>query len=282
MKCILTGGSGFIGRHVQKRLQGRLEVEVWNREMTTRPEPDRIDGAEVVIHLAGEPVAQRWNDKVKQRIRDSRVQGTRALAEAMARAKRRPKVFVCASAIGIYGERGDEILTETSAPGKGFLAEVCQEWEAEAARATQFGLRVVRLRIGFVLGKGGGALKKILPAFRMFAGGRLGSGKQWMPWIHVDDVAEMVLRAVEDEAVSGVWNATSPNPARNSDFTSELARAVHRPALIPVPPFALRLAFGELGDHMLDSARVIPQAAMKAGFGFRYPELAQALRDLTS
>jgi hypothetical protein len=157
--------------------------------------------------------------------------------------------------------------------------DTCRAWEQEADRAAQFGLRVVKLRIGFVLGIDGGALEKMVPAFRAFAGGRLGSGKQWMPWIHADDVAELFVHAVEKD-VSGVWNATSPNPVTNADFTRQLARAVHRPALFPVPPIALKLAFGELAQHMLDSARVIPEAALRAGFQFRYPELKGALQNL--
>jgi uncharacterized protein (TIGR01777 family) len=199
--------------------------------------------------------------------------------DVIARVPHRPKILVCASAIGIYGDRGDAVLTETSAPGEGFLVDVCRAWEAEAERAAQFGVRVVRLRIGFVLGKDGGALATMLPAFRAFAGGRLGSGKQWMPWIHADDVAGLFVHAVEND-VSGVWNATSPNPVSNAEFTRLLGRAVHRPALFPVPPFALKLAFGELGQHMLDSARVIPDAALRAGFQFRYPELKAALQNL--
>jgi hypothetical protein len=208
------------------------------------------------------------------------VLGTRRLVDVIARLPNRPKVLVCASAIGIYGDRGDEILTETATPGHGFLVDVCRGWEAEADRAAEFGLRVVKLRIGFVLGKGGGALAQMVPAFRLFAGGRLGSGKQWMPWVHVADVVELVVRAVEEESVSGVWNATSPNPVRNADFTRELAHAVHRPAIIPVPQFALKVAFGELAQHMLDSARVIPAVAAGAGFRFRYSEVDAALGNL--
>jgi hypothetical protein len=234
---------------------------------------------DAVIHLAGEPVAQRWNADVKRRIRDSRVLGTRSLVEAIGRVQHKPRVLVCASAIGYYGDRGDEVLTESSKPGSGFLVDVCRGWEAEADRAAEFGLRVIKLRIGFVLGKEGGALARMVPAFRAFVGGRLGSGKQWMPWIHVFDVAEMFVHAVESE-ISGVWNATSPNPVTNAIFTREMGRAVHRPALFPVPPFALKLAFGEMGQHMLDSARVIPDAALKANFQFRYPELGPALHDL--
>jgi hypothetical protein len=234
---------------------------------------------DVVIHLAGEPVAQRWNAEVKRRILDSRVLGTRALVNAISRVQHKPKVLACASAIGYYGDRGDEVLTESSTPGSGFLADVCRGWEGEADRAAEFGLRVIKLRIGFVLGRDGGALAQMVPAFRAFAGGRLGSGKQWMPWIHVNDVAEMFVHVVEND-IAGVWNAAAPNPVTNAAFTREMGKALHRPAVFPVPPFALKLAFGELGQHMLDSSRVIPEAAMKAVFPFRYPELAAALRDL--
>jgi uncharacterized protein (TIGR01777 family) len=234
---------------------------------------------DAVVHLAGETVAQRWNDAVKRRIRDSRVLGTRRLVDAIARVQHRPKVLVCASAIGFYGDRGDEVLTETSPPGSGFLVDVCREWEAEADRAAQLGLRVVKLRIGFVLGKDGGALAQMVPAFRALVGGRLGSGRQWMPWIHVNDVADMFVHAVGND-ISGVWNATAPNPVTNLEFTRAMAAVLHRPAIFPVPEFALTLAFGELGRHMLDSARVVPQAAEKSGYSFRYPELRPALRDL--
>ncbi|MEP6715633.1 MAG: TIGR01777 family oxidoreductase [Terriglobia bacterium] len=297
MKCIVSGGTGFIGRRVVERLlRDGHYVGIWSRKpgLVTRPalaafsweplagEPpeESVNTMDAVIHLAGEPVAQRWNAAVKVRIRDSRVIGTRRLVDVIGRVPHKPKVLVCASAIGIYGDRGDEVLTETSSTGPGFLADVCRAWEAEADRATEFGLRVVKLRIGFVLGKDGGALAMIAPAFRAFAGGRLGSGRQWMPWIHADDVAEMLVYAVENGNVSGVWNATAPNPVRNAEFTRKVARAVHRPAIIPVPLFALKLAFGELGRHMLDSARVIPARAAEAGFPFRYPELGGALHNL--
>jgi uncharacterized protein (TIGR01777 family) len=296
MKCVVSGGTGFIGaRIVDRLLRDRHYVAVWSRKpgLETRtgvashlwdplegePPAESVNTMDAVIHLAGENVAQRWDAKVKRRIRDSRVMGTRRLVDVIARVPHKPKVLVCASAIGYYGERGDELLTESSEPGAGFLAEVCQEWEHEADRAAQSGLRVVKLRIGFVLGKDGGALAKMAPAFRMFAGGRLGSGRQWMPWIHVDDVAELFVHAVEND-ISGVWNATSPNPVTNREFTREMGRALHRPTLFPVPPFALKLAFGELGQHMLDSARVVPAAAEKAGYSFRFPKLGPALQDL--
>jgi uncharacterized protein (TIGR01777 family) len=170
------------------------------------------------------------------------------------------------------------VLTEQSGPGKGFLAELCRDWEIEAGRATVYGLRVISLRIGFVLGPDGGALAQMKPIFRAFVGGKLGSGKQWMPWIHVDDVAGLCVHAVEHE-IHGVWNATAPNPVTNSTFTKELGGALGRPALLPVPGFALKMVFGEVGQHMLDSARVVPEAALKAGYGFRFTDVGTALRD---
>jgi uncharacterized protein len=296
MKCIVSGGTGFIGRRVVERLlKDGHYVGLWSRKpglvkrsaiasfswepLTGEPPDESVNTMDAVIHLAGEPVAQRWNAGVKARVRDSRVIGTRRLVNVIGRVPHKPKVLVCASAVGIYGDRGDEILTESSAPGAGFLADVCRGWEAEADRATEFGVRVVKLRIGFVLGRDGGALATMVPAFRAFVGGRLGSGRQWTPWVHVDDVTEMAVHAL-DSNCAGVWNATSPNPVTNAEFTRQLARVLHRPAIFPVPPFALKLAFGELGSHMLDSARVIPQAATAAGFPFRYPELGNALQNL--
>jgi uncharacterized protein (TIGR01777 family) len=291
MKCIVSGGTGFIGRRIVESLRRNgHSVSVWTRDSSAgalswdplkgEPSAESLSGVDAVVHLAGETVAQRWNDEVRARIRDSRVLGTHRLVEAISRQTRKPAVLVSASAIGIYGDRGDEVLTESSAPGSGFLADTCIGWETEAGRAAEFGLRVAKLRIGFVLGKDGGALAQIVPIFRAFAGGRLGSGKQWMPWIHADDVAALFVHAVETASVRGVWNATAPNPVTNADFTTELARAVHRPALFPVPPLALQAVFGDLGKHMLDSARVVPETALKAGFAFRYPTLRGALESL--
>jgi hypothetical protein len=296
MKCAISGGTGFIGRRIVERLLGDSHyVGVWSRKpgleqrtgvasytwdpLEGEPPAESVNTMDAIIHLAGEPVAQRWDAEVKRRIRDSRVLGTRRLVDAIGRVKHKPKVLVCASAIGYYGERGEEELTESAGPGKGFLAETCKAWEAEADRASEFGLSVMKLRIGFVLGRDGGALATMAPAFRWGVGGRLGSGRQWMPWIHVDDVAELFVHAAEN-GLSGVWNATAPNPVRNAEFTREMASAVHRPALLPVPAFALKIAFGELGQHMLDSARVVPAAAVKAGFRFQYPEVGGALRNL--
>ena len=289
MKCIVSGGTGFIGRRIVTRLrEGGHTVSVWSRKtappfawdpLQGEPSPESLEGIDAVIHLAGENVAQRWNDDVKRRIADSRVLGTRRLVDAIARLEHKPKVLVSASAIGYYGDRGATVLSETSAPGKGFLVDVCRQWEAEADRASELGLRVIKLRIGFVLGKEGGALAQLLPAFKAFVGGRLGSGKQWMPWIHIADVADLFAYAME-HPVSGVWNATSPNPVTNDEFTAEMSKVLHRPALFTVPPFALKLAFGELGQHMLDSARVVPDGPLKHGYTFHYPTLDQALRNL--
>jgi uncharacterized protein (TIGR01777 family) len=296
MKCIISGGTGFIGRRVVDRLlRDSHYVAVWSRKpgldrrtavathswdpLAGDPPLESLNGMDCVIHLAGENVAQRWSPEVKRRIRDSRVLGTQRIVDTIERVRHKPKILICASAIGIYGDRGDEILTEDSVPGTGFLADTCRAWEAEADRARRYGMRVVKIRIGFVLGKDGGALQKMIPAFRAFVGGRLGSGKQWMPWVHVDDVAEFFSYAVNNE-ISGVWNATAPNPVRNSDFTKELAATLSRPALFPVPPLALKLAFGEFAQHMIDSARVVPTKLVDAGFAFRHPDLPEALRDL--
>lgn len=296
MKCVVSGGTGFIGRRIVDRLLGDGHyVGVWSRRPGNEkrsgvasfswdppagePPAESLNTMDAVLHLAGETVAQRWNSAVKRRIADSRVLGTRHLVQAIAKVRHKPKVLVCASAVGYYGDRGDETLTESSGPGSGFLADICREWEAEADRAGDYGVRVVKLRIGFVLGKDGGALAQMVPAFRAFVGGRLGSGKQWMPWIHVEDVAGMFVYAAQQE-IAGVWNATSPNPVRNAAFTAEMARVLHRPAILPVPPFALRLAFGELGGHMLDSARVVPHAPLEAGYRFRFPELGPGLENL--
>ncbi len=293
MKCVVSGGTGFIGRRIVARLlENHHYVGVWSRKpglekrtaiasfswdpLQGEPPAESVNTMDAVIHLAGENVAQRWNPDVKRRIRESRVLGTRHLVDAIGRVPHKPSVLVCASAIGFYGDRGDEVLTESSRPGTGFLSDVCREWEGEADRATAFGLRVVKLRIGFVLGSDGGALGKLLPVFRAGLGGQLGSGKQWMPWVHVEDVAELFVHAVESD-IAGVWNTTSPNPATNADFTKRLAGALHRPAIFPVPGFALKLAFGEFGQHMLDSARVIPGAL---DYRFRYPELGAALANL--
>jgi uncharacterized protein (TIGR01777 family) len=249
--------------------------------MTEAPPPESIANADAIVHLAGEPVAQRWTPEVKNKIRESRVGGTRRLVEALAKQKHRPAALVSSSAAGFYGSRGDEILTESSAPGSDFLAEVCQQWENHAAAAESLGIRVARIRTGIVLGKGGGALEQMLPPFKAFVGGRLGSGKQWMSWIHLDDLVGIICHAL-DNPVSGAVNGTAPNPVTNTDFTSELARALHRPAIFPVPEFAIKTIFGEMAGIVLASQRILPKAAEGAGYQFRYPQLGPALRAVVS
>ena len=273
MNIAITGASGFIGRHLLKSL-----AQAGHSVCALRRHAPPVE-SDVVIHLAGEPVAQRWTAEARQRIRESRIAGTRNLVDALGRLPRRPKALICASAIGYYGSRGDEILTESSAPGSGFLPEVCVAWEREAQAAESFGIRVVRMRTGLVLAAGGGALQRMLPPFRMGVGGRLGSGRQWMSWIHLEDLTAMFLFAVESQ-VRGPLNGVAPQPATNSEFTRELARRLRRPAVFPVPEFALRLLFGEMADVLLASQRVVPAAAQAAGFRFRFPQLAQALAAL--
>jgi uncharacterized protein (TIGR01777 family) len=216
---------------------------------------------------------------VKQRIRESRVTGTRNLVERLVTLRNKPKALVCASAIGYYGSRGDEVLSESSAPGGGFLPEVCVAWEHEAQTAEAFGIRVVSIRTGIVLDARGGALKQMLPPFRMGVGGRLGDGEQWMSWIHLADLAALFQLAVE-APVRGVLNGVAPNPVRNADFTRELAKALHRPAIFPIPAFGIKLLFGEMAEILLASQRVVPAAAQAAGARFQFAELSAALAEI--
>jgi hypothetical protein len=291
----ITGASGFIGRRLTKLLSANghtlhvvsrragmnlppnVRSSVWDALVGPPPEASLRD-AEAVIHLVGMPVAQRWTAEARHYIRASRVESTRRLVEALGDLSHRPRVLVCSSAIGYYGSRGDEILTEASPPGSGFLPEVCMAWEDAAAAAERLGMRVVRLRTGVVLARHGGALARMLPPFRMGAGGRLGNGRQWMSWIHLDDLCEMFRFAVERE-VRGAINGVAPNPVTNADFTRTLAAALQRPAIFPVPAIALRLLFGEMAEVLLSSQRVSPKGAEEAGFRFRYPQLAAALAD---
>ena len=296
MNITITGASGLIGRRLLKNLGAAghaltvvsrhagtnvppgVGVVAWDPMKGPAPE-DGVRNANAVIHLAGEPVAQRWNEDTKQRIRESRVVGTRNLVQALAKLRNAPRTLICASAVGYYGSRGDEVLREDSAPGQSYLAEVCAAWEKEAVAAEAFGMRVVRVRIGVVLDARGGALRRMLTPFRMGAGGKLGDGKQWMSWIHLADLAAMFQFAVENP-VHGVLNGVAPIPVSNADFTKTLARVVHRPAIFPVPAFGLKLLFGEMSEILLASQRVLPAAPEAAGFQFRFPELGGALRDL--
>lgn len=270
MNVAVTGASGFIGRRLMEKLGTGA------RAVSLRGNLDGIGGADAVVHLAGEPVGQRWTKDVRERIRSSRVDGTRRLVDAM-RANP-PKVLVSASAVGYYGSRGDERLTESSPPAEGFLADVCQEWEHEARRAEEFGVRVVCLRNGLVLGNGGGLEKMLLP-FKLGIGGKIGDGSQWMAWIHLEDAAGLIEFAISSN-IAGPVNAAAPNPVTNAEFTRELAAALHRPAIFPVPKFALHLLYGDMAQIAYASQRVIPEAAMRAGYQFRFPGFKGALLDI--
>jgi len=267
-----------LGRRRSAVLPAEVIFSAWRSTDAAVPSASLAE-ADAVIHLAGEPVAQRWTAAARQRIRDSRVNGTRNLVNALSLLSRRPSVLVSASAIGYYGPRGDEILDENSPPGSGFLASVSMEWEQAAFAAEALGIRVAVVRIGVVLGHGGALARMLLP-FRFGLGGRMGSGKQWMSWIHVQDMIGLILFTLANPALRGPVNATAPNPVTNSDFTRELARALHRPAVLFVPGFALELAMGEMATVVLTGQRVVPRAAQAAGFPFRYVDLAPALTSL--
>lgn len=289
----VTGATGLVGQALTRSLErDGVEVAAFSRDpkrlptaqqrnartWPPRPEDVALDG---IVHLLGEPVAGRWTRAKKDAIRASRVDGTRRLVDAIEAlpAERRPRVLVSASAIGLYGDRGDEVLTETSSPGSDFLADVCVQWEREAARAESLGVRTVMLRIGLVMSREGGALGAMLPAFRMGLGGSMGSGAQWWPWIHIDDLVGLVRLALEREELRGPLNATAPSPERQRDFAKVLARVLGRPAFLPAPAFALRAALGAFSEELLASRRVLPESAQKAHFSFRFTRLEDCLRD---
>jgi uncharacterized protein (TIGR01777 family) len=295
MHIVVTGASGLIGSALLPRLSAdghrvtrlvRSQPAPGEAAIRWDPEAGSLDaksleGIDAAVHLAGENIAARWTAEKKRRIRDSRVNGTRLLSDTLARLERPPQALVCASAIGYYGDRGDELLSEESPPGRGFLAEVCQAWEAAADAARHKGIRVVHLRFGVVLSPAGGALAKMLPPFRLGLGGPLGSGRQYMSWIAIDDAVGAIQHALATEALQGPANAAAPNPVRNREFTRALARVLRRPALVPMPAFAARLLFGEMADELLlASARVQPAKLLATGYTFRYPELEGALRHL--
>jgi len=295
MRILLTGSSGLIGQAlipvlaasghpvtclVRFKPQGGESRAYWNPAVGEIDTP-KLEGFDAVVHLAGEPVSGRWNAAKKNAIRDSRVKSTRLLCETLARLSSPPRVLVAASASGYYGDRGEEALREESAAGSSFLSWVCQEWEAATRPAAERGIRVVNLRIGFVLSPAGGGLAKMLPAFKMGAGGKIGSGKQYLSWIAIDDLVQIILFATSAEALQGPVNAVAPNPVTNTEFTKTLARVLRRPAIFPMPAFAVRLAFGEMGEELLlASARLEPTRLMSAGYQFRFPELEGALRHL--
>jgi uncharacterized protein (TIGR01777 family) len=295
MRALVTGASGFIGKHLLARLDepvvvtrsasrfsGRAGIQVHEWDPMSGPLPaESLRDVDVVFHLAGEPVASgRWTAKKKARIRDSRRVGTANLVRGVAAADPRPRVLVCSSAVGYYGDRRDEILDEGSAPGDDFLAEVCRLWELAAGEAKRVGVRVVSARTGIVLGREGGALAKMLLPFKLGLGGRLGSGRQWMPWIHVDDMVGLLVHAATHDDVEGPMNATAPHPVTNREFTQILASALHRPALFPLPGMMLKLAAGEFAEVLLASQRAVPQVALRAGFAFQYPDLKPAIEEI--
>jgi uncharacterized protein (TIGR01777 family) len=293
LRAAITGSSGLVGSALRRALAagGDEVVRLVRHESAgpgerswdpARPDPSVLAGCDTVIHLAGEPIAGgRWSAARKARIRDSRVAGSAALAQAIARSPTRPATLIAASAIGFYGDRGDEILTETSPAGTDFLAEVCTAWEGANFGAAAAGVRVVCLRFGIILAKEGGALKKMLPPFRLGLGGRLGSGRQYMSWVTIDDVVGMILEAARNPALAGPVNAVAPAPVTNSEFTRALGRALSRPAIFPVPAAVLRLLVGEMADALLlSSARVTPARLAAAGYRFKDADLGPALTRL--
>ncbi|MGA1539086.1 MAG: TIGR01777 family oxidoreductase [Chthoniobacterales bacterium] len=286
MRLGITGASGFIGRHAVRLAAARgWEVTPFSRQPRdagTRRlvpgEPAEVDGLDAVLHLAGEPVVGRWTSAKRRRIMDSRVLGTRSVAEGFARASHPPRVLVSASGIGFYGDTGNREVAETSPAGTGFLADVCRAWEAEAEKVRN--ARVVILRIGLVLGRDGGTIKRILPVFRAGLGGRLGSGRQWMSCVHIDDVVRMALWAIEHGDLRGPLNAVMPHPVTNASFTRDLAGAVRRPAILPAPAFILRAVLGKMASLLLDSARVRPRVAEKYGYRYEFADVADALDEI--
>jgi hypothetical protein len=293
MKILITGSHGLVGTALIKSLEPEgheifrlvryaphspTEIE-WSPERYSIALA-RLEGFDAVVHLAGEPIAEgRWTEEKKRKIRESRVKGTRLLGDALANLSSPPKTFLCASAIGYYGDRGDELLTETSAPGNDFLANVCVEWEKATALAAEKGIRVVNTRFGIILSQDGGALKKMLPPFRMGIGGQIGNGKQWMSWIALDDVVGAIKFALEHLLLRGPINFVAPYPVRNAEFTKILGRVLSRPTLFPIPAFGVRLMFGEMADALLlSSQRVEPERLKQAAYQFRYPSLEAAFR----
>jgi uncharacterized protein len=287
-QVLISGVSGLVGSAVTEKLRARGDhvYAFVRREPRNDHEIRWIDKPrlppdvtfEAVVHLAGEPVAGLWTAAKKRAIYESRVPRTRALAEALGALPDKPKVLVCASAIGYYGSRGDEELTESSPPGNGFLPSTCLAWEQAADPARAAGIRTVHLRIGIVMSAKGGALKQMLPAFKLGLGSRLGDGKQWFSWIALEDLVRAIEFAIDNPAISGPVNATSPHPVTNAEFTRTLAQTLHRPTFLPIPRFALKLAPGGMGEEaLLASEKAIPQKLLDAGFRFAHPELAETL-----
>lgn len=300
MKILVTGATGFVGRAVIKELLSQNhEVVVLTRNIakaaltlgskclyfqwsdnTTPPPVEAFQGVDGVINLMGENIADKpWDEARKKNLYSSRVDGTHRLVEFIAGMTKKPSVLVSASAIGIYGDRSSEELTEASPLGDGFLARLCKDWEKEAMRAKDLGVRVAIIRTGVVLGQNGGALKKMLPIFKLGLGGKLATGDQYMSWIHVEDLARMYVEAIKDPSISGVLNGTSPYPTTNADFTKALGSALSRKTFFPVPAFALNMVFGEMSSVLLESQRVLPVQFKQKKFHYHYPTLAMTLKE---
>jgi uncharacterized protein (TIGR01777 family) len=299
MNITMTGATGLIGRKLVKALRDRgdgvtvlsrspekaaeaLGVEAVRWDPDAGPAPaEALVHREAVVHLAGEPVAQRWSDDAKRRIRESREVGTRNLVAGLREAGTlAPGVLVASSAVGYYGKHGDERVPESTPAGSDFLAEVCVAWEREAAvAADELGLRVVNIRTGVVLDADGGALEKMLPPFKLGVGGPVAGGDQYMPWIHVDDLVALYLKALDDPAWSGPYNGAAPEPVTNAVFSKALGRALHRPAFAPVPAFAIKLLYGEMSEIVTEGQRAVPERALAGGFTYKYADLGAALND---
>ena len=293
MRVVVTGASGLIGKRLVSSLRARGDdVTTLSRsgddgatrwDPSSEPAPaDALAGADAVVHLAGENIAQRWSDDARERIRTSRVAGTANLLAGIEAADPRPRVLVAANAVGYYGNRGDDLLTEDAEPGEDWLAQVCVEWEAAAMAAAALGLRVSVLRTGVVLERSGGALAKMLPPFQAGVGGPVAGGRQYISWIHVDDLVTFYLAALDDERIAGAVNAVAPEAVRNAVFSKALGRALHRPAFAPVPRLALALLYGDMASIVTDSQNVKPARAAALGLGYEHPQLDEALRDALS
>jgi uncharacterized protein (TIGR01777 family) len=295
MRVTLTGATGLIGPRLVRELKSRgdevtvlsrspekaaerlgVEAVAWSPEREPAPAA-ALAGRDAVVNLAGENVAQRWSAKAKESIRTSRVEGTRNLVAGLEAAEARPRVLVSSSAVGYYGDRGDERLEESERPGTGFLAEVCVAWEREADAAAALSLRVVKIRTGVVLDSSGGALGTMLPPFKLGVGGPVAGGRQYMPWIHVDDVVGLYLAALDDSGWTGAVNGSAPEPVTNRDFSKALGRALHRPAVAPVPALAIKLLYGEMAEIVTGGQRAVPARSLELGYAFRHPELDEAL-----
>lgn len=299
MKVLITGATGFVGGHLVRFFMDRGDrvVALGRRTAPNAPTGDRyryvcadttvagewqaeVADSDVVINLAGQTIFKRWSKRTKGQIYDSRILTTRHLVDAAA--ENRNLVLCSTSAVGYYGDRGDDPLAENEPTGTDFLARVARDWETEACRAEEHGVRVIRARFGMVLGSDGGALAKMIPAFRAMAGGPVGSGLQWVPWIHIEDLAAAVAHMIDHDDLSGPFNVCAPHPVRNRDLAKSLGRRLNRPAVVPAPAFALRLAMGELANVLLVSQRVVPDALIRSGFTFRHPDLDEALADLVA